>query len=139
LDTNDVTLGRSQNPSDPRLTLIRDVICGLRFLPTDTNTRSRSSREEGIDRLPVIAKDKIALSERASCQYLDRIDATGIVLDNGDDFLIIGLLLRQSIQASKRHAVAHREPGANVTMKLRNFFECYFRHDSQDKAYAVWA
>jgi len=53
------------------------------------NGSAVGTSSEGEDHLPVVAEKQVALAERAAGQHLNGVHGAGVVLDDGDEFLVL--------------------------------------------------
>ena len=89
----------------------------------EPNRSSVGPGGEGEDHLAVIAEEQVALAERAAGQHLDGVHGAGVVLDDGDQFLVARPPGRQFPHAQLGRAVADHHAGAQVAVELHACLE----------------
>jgi hypothetical protein len=73
---------------------------------------------KGVYVLAVVTKNKVSLAERAAGDELDGVGGTGIVLDDGDEFLILGPVGSELPERGLGNAVPQGKPGAEMAVEL---------------------
>jgi hypothetical protein len=81
--------------------------------------------KKGKPELSIVPEDKVPLSKGTSRYVLHSIYGTGVVLNNGNQFLVSGSSRVQTFHGPESHPVSHGKAGTAVSMERYYFVETW--------------